>query len=76
MATVYKCGSCGVVSREKGHLCESEPLEGKYDYCGQDFEPVVSMCETMREGLRFECETCGRPAERPDLVCRPTKVHG
>lgn len=77
MGSIYKCSKCGVVTADAGHLCSAEPLEGKYDYCGQDVQnSSTEMCDSMRNSLRFECATCGRPAETPDMVCRPTKVHG
>lgn len=77
MAGIYKCETCGVVSVEPGHLCSAEPVAGKLDYCGRDFDTQdITMCETMRKRLRFECSTCGRPSERPEMVCRPIKVHG
>lgn len=77
MTNIYKCKTCGVASSDGEHLCNAEEIQGKYDYCGQDFESEkADMCEPMRDSLRFECDTCGRPAESPDLLCRPTKVHG
>ncbi|NIQ94777.1 MAG: hypothetical protein GWN87_11625 [Desulfuromonadales bacterium] len=77
MASVYKCETCGVVANEAGHLCDSKQIAGKFDYCGQDFETQnTTMCKSMRKRLRFECSTCGRPSEKPDMVCRPIKVHG
>jgi hypothetical protein len=74
MRELYECGSCGVVTEAREHLCDPKPLEGKDDYCGTAPESA-EMCDTMKKTLAFECGSCGRPAENADLVCNPVEKH-
>jgi DNA-directed RNA polymerase subunit RPC12/RpoP len=76
MADVYKCESCGAVTKEKGHLCKPRKVEEKCDYCGEKTADARHVCKPMRPKLEYVCGGCGRPAESADLVCKPKKMPG
>ncbi len=73
MRDLYECGTCGVVTESKDHLCSPREVSGKEDYCGSALE-TSDMCSTMVQTLEYECGTCGRPAEQAELVCNPAKA--
>ncbi len=74
MTKTYECGICGVISKEKSHVCNPRTLESRHDYCGQSGEKAEQMCEPMSSRLEYECTSCGRPAETPEMVCSPGKI--
>jgi hypothetical protein len=73
MAEKYECGTCGMVTHEKEHLCDPIEIARKGDYCGRSGETDEAMCEPMSSSLEFTCSSCGRPTEDPDMVCSPEK---
>jgi len=73
MAEKYECGTCGVVTHEKEHLCNPVEVARKGDYCGRSGEKSEAMCEPMNASLEYTCSSCGRPTEDPDMVCSPEK---
>jgi len=74
MFSNYKCGKCGVVTDNKNHLCKPEPVENKSEFCGSGPDRDSQICESMAQHLSFQCSTCGRPAEKPELVCKPVSI--
>ncbi|MDK2848858.1 MAG: hypothetical protein PWP34_2211, partial [Desulfuromonadales bacterium] len=32
------------------------------------------ICESMAQHLSYECSACGRPADKPELVCKPVSI--
>lgn len=72
MTRIYECGSCGVVSEDKGHLCVPKELASRDEFCGTN--PDRDICDTMSESVTFECGTCGRAAESKELLCHPHKT--
>lgn len=72
MNELYECSRCGVVSDVSGHLCQPKGVEGLADYCGT--MPTRDICDSMHKTLAFECGTCGRPAEKKELLCDPHKI--
>jgi DNA-directed RNA polymerase subunit RPC12/RpoP len=74
MSAAYKCGTCGVISDENSHLCRPEELAGRAEFCGSGPENIGQICEQMDQKLEYQCFTCGRPTDKPDLVCNPTPI--
>lgn len=70
----FKCDRCGVISDEADHLCRPRQLAGPLDYCGQPVEEGGSVCVSMSKTLVYECGRCGRPAEKPEMLCNPTEI--
>jgi len=66
----YKCRNCGAVTTTPGHLCAPEPVASKSEYCGQSAQP----CEPKQQTIQYTCGQCGRAAEQPDLLCKPTRI--
>lgn len=75
MKQTYECTTCGIVTENRGHLCQPVALEGRGDYCGQPIgKKTALMCAVETDRLDYECSNCGRTAEKSDLVCAPRKV--
>ncbi len=72
MKEIFECGTCGVVSEASEELCSSREV-GKEDYCGSAGE-TSEMCGIMVKSLKYECNSCGRPAEDADLLCQPVRA--
>jgi len=70
MTEIYECQVCGVVSKIRSDLCRPEQQEDLHDYCGTTTERA-NICAEVRGTLPIVCANCGRPAEQPDLVCKP-----
>ena len=76
MGELHKCATCGAVTKEDGHLCAPVPNLAQCDHCGQSTENARHVCRTKREELDYVCDSCGRLADRADLLCQPAKVPG
>ncbi len=74
MKEIFECGTCGVVSDASKELCTPRQVRGKEDYCGSTGE-TAEMCGIMLKTLKYECNSCGRPAEEAELLCQPIKAH-
>jgi hypothetical protein len=74
MSSIYKCGTCGVVSDERGHLCEPEKTASWAEFCSSGPEHVSQICEEIDRKLEFQYFTSGRPTDKPDLFCNPTPL--
>ncbi len=70
MTQLYECSRCGVVSHAGEQLCGPEERRDIHAYCGAAPERDA-MCADMRQHLAYVCGSCGRPAEQPELVCKP-----
>ena len=73
MAATYKCGTCGVISDESEHLCQAEATS-RAEFCGTGPEGIGKICAEMDRNLAYQCFTCGRPTDKPDMVCNPTPI--
>lgn len=69
----FECGTCGVVSDHREDVCQPVALSGSA--CGVSPQRTENICAPMAEDT-LVCGSCGRPATRPDLVCRPERRHG
>lgn len=74
MSSVYKCGTCGVISNQQDHLCQPGEMASSDDFCGSGPENISQLCDSMSENLRYQCYNCGRPSENPNLLCQPHSV--
>lgn len=74
MNSAYKCGKCGVVSVEENHVCQPEEVVSRGEFCGSGPEHVSQMCDSMSDRLNFQCNSCGRPTDHPNLVCSPIRI--
>jgi hypothetical protein len=74
MKTTFKCDRCGIISEAADHLCQPHELAGKQDYCGQPVKEAGPICGPMSKSLEYECGSCGRPAEEPQMLCHPAKL--
>ena len=76
MKKIFECSTCGIVTENKRHLCKPVELEGQSDYCGQPLgRKTAFMCAEETTRLDYQCRSCGRTAESPELVCAPHKVN-
>jgi len=74
MKKIYECGKCGVVTSERDHLCVPRSVDTMDGYCGSTGN-ISHMCDSIREKAEYTCVTCGRTAEKADLVCDTVKLH-
>lgn len=74
MKKIYECEKCGVVTDDRGHLCVPKAVDCMDSYCGTSGD-VGNMCDSIREKAGYSCVTCGRTAEKPELVCDTLKLH-
>jgi hypothetical protein len=68
MKDAYQCTKCGAITKDSSHLCSAQPVSQKSQYCGTKSADV---CDTKK--FSYECGSCGRVAEQPDLLCKPSK---
>lgn len=74
MDKVYECVTCGIVSKNERHLCNPAETKEK-DYCGHSSTlQTAMMCAEETRRLDYVCGRCGRPAEKPELLCSPRDV--
>ncbi len=74
MRDLYECEKCGVVTDDRSHLCSPRSVESMNDYCGSAGDKS-QMCDSIRENAEYTCVTCGRTAEKADMVCNSIKIH-
>jgi hypothetical protein len=73
MAAVYECRHCHVITSEPAELCLPVGVDIRCDY-GRDLnEHHQRMCRPVRVMTTTECDMCGRPTLREQLVCLPTE---
>ncbi len=77
-STVYKCGSCGMVTTEKGHLCDPHEIEKVYtcEYCGVAVSDPRHVCKPKVAKVSYVCDACGRVAVEKGHLCEPVKIKG
>ncbi len=75
---VYKCGSCGMVTTEKGHLCDPQEIKKVYtcEYCGVAVSDPRHVCKPKVSKMSYVCDACGRVAVDKDHLCEPMKIRG
>ena len=76
MAEMYTCKNCGTTTTEKGHLCNPQPVTDTCDLCSEPMQDARHLCKPTLQRMAYKCGGCGRPAESPDLVCKPEKIPG
>jgi predicted RNA-binding Zn-ribbon protein involved in translation (DUF1610 family) len=74
MKKTYECEKCGVVTDERNHLCVPGSVDSMDSYCGSTGD-ASKMCDAVREKAKYTCTTCGRNAEKAELVCDTLKLH-
>jgi DNA-directed RNA polymerase subunit RPC12/RpoP len=74
MFSRYTCARCGVVSDDKNHICRPEVIDDRSEICASEPKRDGRICESMAQHLSYECSACGRPADKPDLVCKPVSI--
>jgi predicted RNA-binding Zn-ribbon protein involved in translation (DUF1610 family) len=75
---VYKCGSCGMVTTEKGHLCDPREIKNLYtcEYCGVAVSDPRHVCKPKVAKVSYVCDACGRVAVEKGHLCEPVKIKG
>jgi hypothetical protein len=74
MKKLFECEKRGVVTNERSHLCVPRSVDGLSDYCGSSGD-VSHMCDSIRETAEYSCVTCGRTAEKAEMICDSIKLH-
>ena len=70
----FECEKCGVVTDDRSHLCSPRSVSGLSDYCGSPSEKS-QMCDSIKETAEYTCVTCGRTAEKAEMICDTIKLH-
>jgi uncharacterized Zn finger protein len=75
-AKAYKCGTCGLVTTDKGHLCDPQPIKQTYtcEYCGVTVTNPRHVCKPKVSKLSYVCNACGRVAVAKEHLCKPSKI--
>ena len=75
-AKIYKCGTCGLVTTEKGHLCNPREVIKAYtcEYCGATATDPRHVCKPKVAELNYVCDVCGRTAVDRKHLCEPKKI--
>jgi uncharacterized Zn finger protein len=73
---IYKCKSCGLVTTEKGHLCDPQKIQRAYtcDYCGITVSNPRHVCKPKVAKFNYVCDACGRVAVEKELLCKPNEI--
>lgn len=74
MKKTFECEKCGVVTDEHRHLCVPKAVDTMDTYCGSAGD-VSHMCDSIREKAEYTCVTCGRSANKAELVCDTVRLH-
>jgi predicted RNA-binding Zn-ribbon protein involved in translation (DUF1610 family) len=73
--TKKTCTSCGVTTKEHGHLCIPVRAKDKTcDWCGSLIMDARHMCDKKLKKLSYICNSCGRLAVAPDYLCKPRRI--
>ena len=73
---VYKCKTCGMVTTEKGHLCNPQEVKRAYtcEYCGTTVSNPRHVCKPKLAKLNYVCDACGRVAVAKEHLCKPAEI--
>lgn len=74
MKKLYECSKCGVVTDERDHLCSAKTVDSMDAYCGSTGN-AAQMCDSIRDKASCTCITCGRSAEKAEMVCNTLRLH-
>lgn len=76
MVNVYSCKTCGLVTQEKGHLCNPIPSKKVVacKHCGTITSDPRHVCSPTLVNLKYSCDSCGRLAPKREMLCRPSPV--
>lgn len=74
MKDMFECEKCGVVTHDRSHLCSPRSVDSRSDFCGSSGDKA-HMCDSIQETAEYTCVTCGRTAEKADMVCNSIKLH-
>lgn len=74
MSSGYKCKRCGVISERREHVCQPREVEYRAEFCSFKEDNFDMMCDSIAENMNFQCDICGRPTEKPNMVCSPTPI--
>ncbi len=76
MDNVYTCKTCGLITTNKGHLCN--PVSAKKvvtcKFCGTVTGDPRHVCAPQVVNLKYICDSCGRLASKRDMLCRPSPI--
>ncbi|UJS18411.1 MAG: hypothetical protein L3J17_04950 [Candidatus Jettenia sp.] len=76
MGTIYSCGTCGLVTTDKGHLCKPIPAKKVIacKFCGTLTDDPRHVCVPKLVNLKYTCDSCGRLAPKRELLCSPSPI--
>jgi hypothetical protein len=76
MGNVYTCQTCGIVTTNKGHLCNPVIAEKVVacKFCGTLSDDPRHVCAPKVVSLKYVCDSCGRLAPRRELLCNPATL--
>lgn len=66
MENVYTCETCGLVTTNKGHLCNPVPAKKVVSckFCGTVTGDPRHVCAPQIVNLKYICDSCGRLASK------------
>jgi len=72
----YICGTCGITTTGKGHLCNPVKLEKLTvcKHCGRLADNPRHVCVPMVLKIRYACGNCGRVATARTSLCNPQPI--
>ena len=76
MGNVYSCGSCGLTTTDKGHLCNPVMASKAYvcKSCGTTTGDPRHVCAPKLVNLKYTCSSCGRLSAKREMLCNPTPI--
>lgn len=76
MVNFYTCETCGLVTTEKGHLCNPIPAKKVVacKFCGTVTGDPRHVCAPKVVNLKYICDSCGRLASKREMLCRPSPI--
>jgi len=70
----FICAHCGAVSLDPLGICQVQGKGTKADWCGTPTTSSPVKCINRINKLRFDCNTCGKLAVNPELLCQPKLI--
>lgn len=76
MGNIYTCETCGLVTTDKGHLCNPIPAKKVVTcrFCGTVTGDPRHVCAPQVVNLKYICDSCGRLASKRNMLCRPSPI--